>query len=360
MAESILSQATQRAPRPLYYLRRAHIYRAASARISDDDASLLQKSFAIMYLAILEHTQRQHDLEVMHIQALDEFILSSGGADIFRHQSENDAILLCCARFYASQFVRAEVRMSTKGHFRIVVSRFMHSLRQIEQWILRLRSLNPLDAAKRGGNCLNLKPLADYFNCLERAAFPVGHNAVSWPKASGAHFCAFSLIITLMDNAQTAEDAHLFLRSVQECMQRSSDRARDSEEELGGLHPFAGGHIIHHVRTEVYPDIGNLREIKIFQAVVDAQKIFALLDQEGRKDLVAYLISCIFDQTMDRDGRTSTRFRLGSFYGQRSLKLELESAWDAQTESLAMKSSGAGMTAQSSLKPRNTRFSPTV
>ncbi|KIY03145.1 uncharacterized protein Z520_01612 [Fonsecaea multimorphosa CBS 102226] len=292
LGEGILDRLTLRSPRPRYYHRRAQIYKKANTLLSDETASFPQKALTIMYLAILEYVSARHDLQEMHIQALDDFVESNGGVAIFRTRSESHEIFLCSARSYVTQFVRAEVCLPTRSRLQSTVSRYLYNLSQVHRWESNFKARLSAEDVPLLHHRLRLQPLIDYLEHLGQIRTSVERTRV-WDAASGGHFCVYSLVITLVEFTHSPDTVFEFLEQVQECMIASIDKSLQNESDLNGLHPFATGQMIGYVRTLMFRDVGNVKEIRICQAQADAQKVFALLSQSRRDELVSYFVGSV-------------------------------------------------------------------
>ncbi|KIW17363.1 hypothetical protein PV08_04557 [Exophiala spinifera] len=303
-------------------------------QVSESDKSLLhfssfpRKALTIMYLAMLEYVSGRQDLQEMHIQALDDFVESNGGVAIFRTRSESPEILLCSARSYVTQFVRAEVCLPTISRLQSTVSRYLDSLAQVHRWASNFRAQLSSEAVSLPHYRLRLRPLIDYLGHLGQIRTSVESTRV-WDAASGAHFCVYSLVITLVEFTHSPEKVFEFLEQVQECMMASVDKGLQNESDLDGLHPFSTGQMIGYVRTLMFRDVGDVKEIRICRAQADAQKVFALLSQGRRDELVSYFVGSVL--ALDRTSRTiGDRDVAASATSRQKLSAEILKAWALQ------------------------------
>jgi hypothetical protein len=326
--EGILNRSTLRDPGPRYYRRRAHIYKTANELLSDETASFPRKALAIMYLAMLEYVGARHDLQEMHIQALDDFVESNGGVAVFRTQSESPELFLCSARSYVSQFVRAEVCIPTRSRLQSTITRYLYRLSQIHRWASNFRARLFSEAVPLLHYRLRLQQLIDYLERLGQITTSVESTRV-WDAASGAHFFVYALVITLVEFTYSPDTVFEFLEQVQECMIASIDKSLQNESDLSGLHPFASGQMIGYIRTLMFRDVGDVKEIRICQAQADAQKVFALLSQSRRDELVSYFVGSVLP--LARTSRAiAHRGVAATAASQQTLRTEILEAWTAQ------------------------------
>ena len=327
VAESILSQVTHRDLRPQFYSRRAQIYKAVNDLLSDDRASLYHKIIAIMDLALIEYANGRLDIQALHIKAVDQFIESRGGVAMFRLQAEDIVFGRVSARFYTSQFVRSEVQIPTFRHLKVVKKRFIDSLHRIENWISTHRfPVASTDIVAVNHNELDL--LIDYLYHLQQQSVVHGEMPTPSPfyKMSGAHFCALSLAMTMVEYNLTSADAFAYLYRAQEYMRRSTEVSQHGGEGLEKLHPFAAGHIFSHTRSVVFDDFDDAKELAICQVVVDAQKIFVLLSETRRVELSKFLLENVIVLAKTADGRTAPT----SIFDRKALRLleqEIHISW---------------------------------
>ncbi|OAP60524.1 hypothetical protein AYL99_05526 [Fonsecaea erecta] len=281
-----------------------------------------------MYLAILEYVSGRHDLQEMHIQALDDFVESNGGVAIFRTGSESPELFLCSARSYVTQFVRAEVFLPTRSRLQSTVSRYLYSLSQVHRWASNFKARLSSEAVPLLHYRLRLRPLIDYLEHLGQIRTSVERTRV-WDAASGAHFCVYSLVMTLVEFTHSPGTVFEFLEQVQDCMMASIDKSLQNESDLDGLHPFATGQMIGYVRTLMFRDVGNVKEIRICQAQADAQKVFALLSQSRRDELVSYFVGSVL--ALARTARAiEPNDVAATAASQQTLRAEVLEAWTAQ------------------------------
>ena len=329
LAGSILSRITQRDPQPQYYMRRSQIYKMVNSLLSDDEASFHEKIIAIMALAIVEYASGRSDLQALHIKALDDLIESKGGVNLFRSRIKNVGLLYVSARFYASQFIRTEVRISTMQQLRAVKRRFIHSLSRIHLWHLSFMSqLPPKNTLDEWRD--KLRQLTQYlYHLMEASLFKSG-TPKSFDKTSGAHFCAFSLVMTLVEYEQSPTLTVDFLDRVQQCLLNSTEISPQAGKELYNLHPFAAAHMFSATRSEAFGDDNGVKEIKICRAIVDAQKMFVVLSEVRRIEIVTYLVGSIL--TLTNTIATGHEDAAMPFSRKRLQLLEQEivSAWWAQ------------------------------
>jgi hypothetical protein len=283
-----------------------------------------------MYLAMLEYGNGRRDLQEIHIQALDDFVDSNGGISIFKARSESPEIFVCSARSYVTQFARAEVRLPTEARLQSTITRYLHSLNQVRHWASGFRSRLASEGASLLRHRLKLRPLIDY---LEHSGHigALADSMRTWNAASGAHFCVFSLVITLIEFTHSPDTTFEFLEQVQECMIASIDKDLYNEIDLNGLHPFSTGHMIGYVRTLMFRDVGYAKEIRICQAQADAQKVFALLSRQRREELVSYFVRSVLSLASISGAIPLDDFA-ATAASRQNLRNEILKAWTKQQE----------------------------
>ena len=289
IAESTFSRATNRQLRAEYYLRRAQMYKLVSSLLSNKSASLHQQAFAVMSLAIVEYSNGETNAQETHIQAVDEMIESIGGIAVFGSRFRDAVMQPVTSRFYMVQFLRSEVRMSTLEQLEIVRRRFIRSLYRIRKWFAAFRDQVASSEAVSFGRP-DLDPLSDYLYHLILISTTHSSEPKPFSEVSGAHFCALSLCMTMVEYDLSPPATFTFLQRTQDSMRDSVEISHDQIVSLRKLHAYAAGHIFSHTRSELLDDFGERKELAICQSVVDAQKIFVLLGDASRARLSAWLV----------------------------------------------------------------------
>jgi hypothetical protein len=296
-----MCRRTHRSPRSLYYVRRAQMYKATRTILADC-SKLNQTAGAMLHLAMLDLVDKQHARQAMHIRFLDDFLEDNGGiAFFFSDKAAISDISMCTASRFTSQFLTARIEVSTQVRLRMSIQRYLESLRRTHCWA---SAHNAHSVAGSTGSLndgyRNLGPLIEYFEHLREESTKKQNSrlAKTWAQISGAHFCAFSLTMTLVEHTTSPSEVSLFLQYLQHIMDMSIDRDRVPQAgTLIGLHPHAAAHILSQVRIEVFPMVRVGKEVAIMQAIVDAQKMFALLSQGRRDELVGWLIGIVLSLT---------------------------------------------------------------
>ena len=242
-----------------------------------------------MYLAVLEFTNGESDVQATHIHALDQYIESEGGIAITLSRIEDISMLYLGARFYCTQFLRAEVQIAAVSRLKMISKRFSCSLHHIQTWTSTTRSQPSPIASCRS----ELSQLINYlYHLIE--VWLSDRRSKLFHTVSGAFFCSFSLAVTLSEYNRSSAEVFDFLCRVQDCMCRSTEVSPQFGKELAELHPYAAAHIIGYIRAQTFADLPDAKqsELRVCQAVVDAQKMFVLLREASRIELVRYSLEC--------------------------------------------------------------------
>ena len=325
-AESVYGRTTERPPRPHYYARRAQIYKRVSELLANKHALFQRKLLAIQHLAVLEFIHGDSDVQATHIHALDQYVESEGGIVDTFSRIEDTSMLCFAARFYSAEFLRVQVQIVTSPQLKIITERFSCSLRGIQAWACQMRS--------------QLSPMARHRSELSHLINYLYHLIEVWLSdrcsklfhiVSGAWFCSFSLAITLSEYSQTFSEAFDFLLRVQQCMRNSTGISSQFGEELADLHPFATGVIIGHLRAQTFANLPEARqkELTISQAVVDAQKLFALLGEASRIKLVEFALECALPSASRRGNDGLAPLGVGRL---QELEKEILTNWSIQRD----------------------------
>ena len=258
----------------------------------------------------------------------DNFVDFNGGLAIFRTRSESPEIFLCSARSSVTRFVRVEVCLPTRSRLQSTVSRYLYNLSHVHRWASNFKPRLSSKTVPLLHCRLRLGPLIDYLEHLGQIRTSVESTRV-WYATSGAHFCVYSLVITLVESTHSPDKVFEFLEEVQECMMASIDKGLQNESDLNGLHPFATGQMIGYVRSLMFRDVGDVKEIRICQAQADAQKVSALLSQSRRDELVSYFVGSVL--ALARTSRAiSHKGIAATATSQQTLRAEILKAWTAQ------------------------------
>ncbi len=301
IGEMIISRVTQQPLRPHYYSRCAHMYKAMSDLLSDEDATFHRKVWSLIQLAMLERTAQKPKLQAMHMQALDDFIESRGGVTaLLSYEERDDPVYLNC-RLFAAQFVSSEVQIPTFRQFENIKARFLLSLHRIQSWTSMLHgrdtSTSQDNPFSNADSLRKLNPITNYLHHLIEKWLSDNESPDSFQNNSGAFFCSFSLAMTFVESEASPQAAFDYLHKAQNFMSASTTVQSQLGKELDNLHPAAAAHIFGAVRLEDFPDGGIAREIKISQALIDAHKAFMLLSDERRIEMTTWLVECVLSCT---------------------------------------------------------------
>ena len=292
IAESTLSRATNRQMRPEYYQRRAQMYKMVSGLLSSKAASLHQQTFAAMSLAIVEYSSGNIQAQALHVQAVDEMIESIGGIAAFGSRFQDATLQPVTTRFYVVQFLRSEVRISSLQYLDIVRRRFIQSLYRIRKWFATFHD-QKTSSDTVSVDISDLELLSDYLYHLIEVSTTHSSEPKPFSEISGAHFCALSLCMTMVEYDLSPPAPLTFLQRTQDAMRDSVEISHEQGHGLRKLHTYAAAHVFSHMRSELLDDFGEQKELAICQSVVDAQKMFVLLGEVTRARLSTWLVQCI-------------------------------------------------------------------
>ena len=284
--------------------------------------------FAIMYLAVLEFTNGESEVQATHINALDQYVESEGGVANILSRIEDANMLYLGARFYSTQFLRSEVPIATLSQLKIIRVRFSSSLHRIQTWTSATRAQLSLIPSSRS----ELSHLINYLYHLIEVWLSDRHSKL-FHIVSGAWFCSFSLAITLSEYSRSPTEAFDFLSRVQQCMRRSTEVSSEFGKELADLHPYAAAHIISYIRAQTFADLPETKqtELRINQTVVDAQKMFVLLSEASRIELVNFSLDCALPSSRQLGGGELVPLGKGKF---QELEKEILTKWLTQRDTV--------------------------
>lgn len=269
---------------------------------------------------------------------MDDLIESHGGVAAFLAKEAYTDPIRANAHLYAGQLARVETQIPTLSQFEKVAARFINSLRRCQTWALSIQSQPHLSDGFGPSNRIvyrrKLNLLITYLYNLTHKWLATEKESDSpqsnYHESSGAYFCSFSLILSLVEYETSATTTFDFLHYAQECMRESATVSSQYSNELDSLAPAAASHIFSHTRYQLFPEASDVRELLISQALIDGNKMFMLLSEARRIGLVSWSIECVLT-IVNPDKGPSTQRPATVFDEERldSLRRELEGTWRA-------------------------------
>lgn len=294
----VQSRMMQRSSSPYFFSRCARMYKAANVLISDPDVPLHRKVWALIQMSWTEFVAQRSDLQSLHTNALDDILEARGGLAVLADDPFNLNI-----RFFAGQLVRSDTPVPALHLLESSKDRFLLCLRRIQCWVTSLYvrpfcansvSIQPIDFQARLTCRRSLSPLISYLNNLIDKCLPISSKqSQTWfQDNSGAYFCIVNLIMTLVEYDLSPTDTFEYLHRIQECMQESVAGSARFSGELNGLHSVAAAHSFNYVISDMFPDNGQIKNVRICQAVVDGRRIFTVLTESRIVQILTWLLDC--------------------------------------------------------------------
>ena len=299
--------------------------------LSDNRTTFHRKLWALIQLSMVEHTARRPDLQATHAQAMDDFLESQGGvAALLSQEAPDDPVQLNC-RLYAGQFVRAEVKGPTPKQFEPAKTSFLQALGRLRAWASRLRfqthTTTLLEISASVNSQRSLNPLINYLHKLIQKWLSADDPLTSWQQHSGAFFCPLSLAMTIVECDLAPKQALDYLHRVQTCMEGSTIPVNQLGDELDNLHPAAAAYIFGHVRSEMFANGADAREVRIAMVLVNAHKICSILTNTRRIQLAAELVEYVL--SLGKSDAEAIK-KAGALFSQEQLyhlEHEMDEAW---------------------------------
>jgi hypothetical protein len=264
------------------------MYKSVRELLANEQISFHRKLWALIQISMLEHTAQRPELQAIHAQAIDEFVQANGGISALLSQSAKDDPVQLNCRLFAVQFVRSGTFNLTSAQIFTASSSFLHLLLRMRTCASRCASHRPFSNHHHdnsdGHELTNpLSPLVDYLYHLLRKWSAASAIPTAFQANMGALVCIFSLAITIVEHDLSTASTLLYLKRTQNSMQRSTTLMRLPGRELENLHPVAAAYIFGQVRSEMFPQRADEREVRISQLLVDVQRTCALLGPERRR-----------------------------------------------------------------------------
>ena len=267
---------------------------------------------------------------------MDDLIESHGGVAAFLSKEQYTDPIRANAHLYAGQLARVETQIPTFSQFEKIVARFINSLRRCQNWALSMQSQSSVSDGFGTSNRIvyrrKLNLLITYLYNLTHKWLATekesGSSQSDYHESSGAYFCSFSLILSLVEYEASATTTFDFLHYAQECMRESATVSSQYSNELDSLHPAAASHIFSHTRFEIFPKASDVRELLLSQALIDGNKMFMLLSEARKIELVNWSIECVL--TIVNPGKDHSMQRTATLFDEErleGLRRELEAAW---------------------------------
>lgn len=316
LGEYLLSRMNGVPVREHFYSRTAQMYQAINRLLTDPETTTGRKLWTFIQAAMVEHTVRRIDLQQLHVRALDALVESHGGLIKFTETATDDVFLQVSSRLYANQFARTAVPPTDRYQLRAIVARFTLCLTSINAWMCSLRS-NSIPQSRTRRPDLLLAYLDE-----------IAHRGVN----AGALFCPLSICLTLVGSSSTIENTLQFLLRIEELMFNTTTVKPKTSRELNNLHPVAAAYTICCVRSELFPEI---REFCVSETLVDAHKIFALLGEESKMEILRWLVDCVYILSV-LQSHTQSVWCMYTDFGSEKLSIlekEIEAAWERLSES---------------------------
>lgn len=300
--------------------------------LSNSQTTFHCKLAALIQLSMLEQTAKRPDLQATHAEAIDTFVESQGGMSaLLSQEAADDPVQLNC-RLYAGQFVRAGSRGPTPKQFTTAKTSFLLALGRLQAWASRIpfrTTLNQFitsDGIRHQRQSLNA--LTRYLHKVVEDWLLAADSINSWQQHAGAFFCPLSLAMTIVECDLTPTSAFDILHRVQECMKASVTSTNQPGRELDNLHPVAAAYIFGDVRSDMFPNDADAREVRIATVMVNAHKICTLLPNARRIDIATSLVEYVLSVGCSS---VSVIEKAGALFGQERLKKldqEIDDAWD--------------------------------
>lgn len=309
------------------------MYRQLNDLLSDQEASPYRKLWALIQVAMVEGTVKRFDLQALHTTAMDDFIESQDGITSCRVEKGDEAFAQVASRLFAGRLVRGSALVTSDHRFATIRTRFMQVMNDICSWTALVYEQVSAAAYVSSDDELDWLPI--YMDQLELQQLRSITESVDQSPCHEAVTSTLSMVLTFVECELDLIAARSFLASVQAHICGSIPYPSKKGSAEHSVNPVVVAYNISCARTQSFPDPNCAREMKISQAIADAQRILAMLDPATATTIVMWLVGIV--NAVSRTRVKSRQVKLGlSSFGRnqlQALEQEIGAAWKSRPQS---------------------------